>query len=156
MKKLKLNFLALLAILFAFSACNDDDETPDPLLGTWDLEEIEFVSGPQGTEPLLGFRDLAQVGWRAYTISFNTDNSFELEIRPEFGNRVNLEGTWEQEDDEITLDYEDGDSEVWIVNDIAIEELELLKESETWIFFDTDSTTVEIPLDVAYYFNKDN
>lgn len=111
MKKLKLNFLALLAILFAFSACNDDDEEvlPDPIVGVWVLEQIS-LSNIQPTEYsqfYAGDYDPTVFQIIAQEIEIFEDGTFEFLIND--GLISTQEGEWELDGSTLFIEFEDGD-----------------------------------------------
>ena len=110
MKKLKLNFLALLAILFAFSACNDDDEEvlPDPIIGKWVLEQITLsnVQPPEFSQGWAGDWDPTVFGIIAQEIDILEDGTFEFLIND--GLITTDEGVWELDGSTLFIEFDDG------------------------------------------------
>lgn len=104
--KNSLKFLLIGTVVLV--GCNKDDEEPEPIVGTWELDEatVEFEG-----YSFYGGNENHWIGESSYIITFNEDLTFqrELEDVPFTSGTDNLdeEGEWELDEDDLDLDTDD-------------------------------------------------
>lgn len=126
--------LAILAIgALTFVGCKEEEEKIDPLVGEWELVEMEITDTPSGFQNYQGVSDANVYGEVVYTLEFKADGSFERQLRFSSG-RVNDDGTWERDGDEIDLDI---DSDEGLPDNYVITE-------------DVDNDEVQLSAEVIY------
>ncbi|MEQ8470156.1 MAG: lipocalin family protein [Marinoscillum sp.] len=142
------NYLLLLSLaVLILASCKDDEPEIDPLVGEWELVEMEMVDLPNGFVNFEGVTDINVYGESLFTIEFNADMTFERTLRFSNG-RVEDDGTWERDDDEIELDVEDDEGlpdTYVIVEDVDDDELLLSAEVTYNLLPDavTDTATID-------------
>lgn len=110
MKSRLLVFSLVLSGLFIV-ACGDDDAPPvNPLVGEWELDEIIVVNPPSGYSSVDGVEFNTLAGESSYVITFNSDLTYSREVDdiPQQGD-LEDEGTWSLDEDDLSLDVDDGD-----------------------------------------------
>ncbi|WP_456462505.1 lipocalin family protein [Reichenbachiella sp.] len=103
------NFLQ--SVLFAFSivfvaACSSEDPEPDKIIGTWILDDATYFDAPAGYTLSEGTVE-SVYGETEYKIRFFEDLTYERDITGNGGSYED-EGTWVQEEDDLTLTYDKG------------------------------------------------
>ncbi|UXP31410.1 hypothetical protein N6H18_13725 [Reichenbachiella agarivorans] len=114
----KILLLGLIAVLFA---CSEDEKKPDPIIGTWILDDAIYSDAPAGYSFQEGtFQTL--YGETEYSIRFYEDLTFERELKGltfSNGSGVEDEGTYELDDEFLTLDP---DSDIGLDTDFDLVE----------------------------------
>lgn len=108
---MKKNLLYALLITAAFLvSCGDDEPQIDPIVGTWELDEVSISSPPAPLAFWLvstGLSTTSLYGEVFYEIEFKADNTYERELRFADGSRANDSGEWEIDGDDLDLDQDD-------------------------------------------------
>lgn len=133
MKKVRLlKFLFLLVISgFVFSSCSDEEEeTPNLIIGTWTLDIITWENiSPDSLTYFESSFEPSLAGITKKELIFNEDNTVEYEERVQ-GVINSFEAEWEfdEVDNEVTIEFEDGNEATIELNP---DDMELI-----WVVFD--------------------
>lgn len=115
--------VALLSGLVLFVSCGEDEPPIDPLVGEWELDEIEFSNPPSGhrlaTNPVT---ESTIWGESSYIITFNADGTYERELDRSQGD-VEDEGTWEKDGEDLDLDQDETNADD-LVTSFTIDEID--------------------------------
>ncbi|MFY0605659.1 MAG: hypothetical protein JXR10_03030 [Cyclobacteriaceae bacterium] len=95
----------LVAIL-ALGSCKEDEPKINPLVGDWELVEVEFTDLPSAFASFEGYTDINLYGETSYELEINDDNTYERTLRLP-SQRLQDEGEWEFDGEELELDPEE-------------------------------------------------
>ena len=128
MKKTKLLKVLMLAFVssFIFFSCSDEEEAPpNPLLGTWNLDKITWADvAPDSLTYWEGAFEPTLLGISKQELIFNEDNTVEYEERVQgVINSFDAEWVFDEVDNEITIEFEDGNEAVL---ELDADEMELI------------------------------
>ncbi|MEM1407181.1 MAG: lipocalin family protein [Bacteroidota bacterium] len=117
------------------TSCGDDDDGPtvSPIVGEWELDEVNVEAANSGFSNINGDRNSSLFGENDYIIEFNQDNTYERELRF-FDGDVEEDGEWELDGNELELDPEDNTILITDFELIDVSEDELILKGETDIF----------------------
>lgn len=97
----------LVASMFAIS-CSKDDEVIIPVVGVWTLDKITISDPPSGYQLAASSTPNATIlGETDYEIEFLADFTYERTLSETIFGRVDDEGTWELDGEDLDLDVED-------------------------------------------------
>ncbi|RJE74537.1 MULTISPECIES: lipocalin family protein [Reichenbachiella] len=128
----KLLIIALVAVLFS---CKEDEEPAPHTVGVWELEATTYEGFPDAYSYNEGrIVTLSNLEIDKWTLELKKNKSFVEKVSYTSGNPSdNAEGTWESEEEILTLTYEDEDDPLeWdVVKD---------KTDQLWISFESSNT----------------
>lgn len=110
---MKKNLLYALLITAAFLvSCGDDEPEISPLVGAWELDDIEASDLPTGYAWAIDPRGNATAWFEdEYVIEFFADGTYERELSNTTAGDLEDNGEWELDGDELDLDVEDSDTQ---------------------------------------------
>jgi hypothetical protein len=141
--------LAFVSALFTIAACNDDDEKPASILGTWRGDKIEATAKVEGIPTPINNNDDDFAGQAEFksdgTVIFREDGEV-------------TEGTWAQNGDKLILsvdELEDDDmTGTYIIKELNKSRLKIYIEKETIIHDDDSGMDFVAEVKATLYFNR--
>jgi hypothetical protein len=136
--KIFLQSVFVVSTLLFVMSCSDDAPAPDKIIGTWKLDDAIYSNAPSGYQLSEGTAN-SVYGEEVYQIKFFDDNTYERDLS---GNGVTGEdeGDWKKEGDDLTLDYDKGNTgfvlEFTIVEEVTDKNLELSASASILAFPD--------------------
>ncbi|PIB35442.1 hypothetical protein BFP72_08555 [Reichenbachiella sp. 5M10] len=173
------NKFLLLGVIAVLVSCSEEEKEPDPIIGAWVLDDVEYTNAPAGYQYNEG-ESSTLYGETEYAIRFFEDLTFERELDGIVltnGGDVEDEGAYELTEDELILDPDDAiglDTDFDVVEPITERDMILkttatfssISDAELDAALDTITTQaeyqaivdeygVQITLDVTLYFDKE-
>lgn len=141
--------LAFVSALFTIASCNDDDDKPASLLGTWRGDKIEATAKIEGIPTPISQNDDDFEGQAEFksdgTVIFREDGDI-------------TEGTWAQNGNKLILSVDDlGDDDMsgtYIIQELNNSKLKIYIEKETLIYDDESGMEFLAEIKATLYFNR--
>jgi hypothetical protein len=118
---LRLFMVSICSITF-LASCKDDEPKIDPIVGEWELNEVNFSDAPADFSRFNGTSADNIYGETKYVITLNSDQTYIREVRID-GKTYEDDGEWELDDEELILDQDDSDTDGFMLDFIVEEEI---------------------------------
>ncbi|MGC3948032.1 MAG: hypothetical protein QM762_26575 [Chryseolinea sp.] len=141
--------LAFVSALFTITSCNDDDEKPASLLGSWKGDKIEATANIEGFPTPINQNDDDFEGQAEFksdgTVIFREDGEI-------------TEGTWAQNGNKLILSVDDlGDEDMsgtYTIQELNNSRLKIHIEKETLIYDEDSGMEFAAEIKATLYFNR--
>lgn len=141
--------LAFVSALFTITSCNDDDEKPASILGSWRGDKIEATAKIDGIPAPIDQNDEDFSGQAEFksdgTVIFREDGDI-------------TEGTWAQNGNKLILSVdelgEDDMTGTYIIQELNNSRLKIYIEKETLIYDEDSGMEFLAEIKATLYFNR--